>query len=241
MIFKIYGRALKVLMKKPIRLWGLSLLSTVLTSVFTFLFGAVIGISLAITLLFTTSMTMIYLNGYRGGEVKAVQIFDCFKDWATIKRVLCGMSWMTLWIFIWGLIPVVGPIFAIIRTYEYRLTPYILVQEPNVAITEAIHVSKQRTKGYKASMFLADFLFGVMIGAASFVLGLLGMIPFIGVLFILVLVLLVIATALFSNLFLGLVQAAYYEEINNASVCPQCGTRVDLDASFCGKCGYKLK
>ena len=64
MIFKIYGRAFKVLMKKPIKLWGISLLSGVLSSVFTILFGAVIGISIAIGMLFATSMTMIYLYGY---------------------------------------------------------------------------------------------------------------------------------------------------------------------------------
>lgn len=241
MIFKIYGKALKVLMKKPIRLWGISLLSVILSGVFTFLFGAVLGVSIAIGMLFTTSMTMVYLHGYRGEEVKAVHIFDCFKDWGTIKRVLCGMGWMALWIFIWGLIPIVGPIFAIIRTYEYRLTPYILVQEPDVAPTEAIKLSKERTKGYKGSMFLADFLFGVAFGVVSLILTLLGLIPFIGILFGIVLFVISVLYALLSNLFLGLVQAAYYEEITNAATCPQCGERIAADASFCGKCGCKLK
>ena len=43
-------------------------------------------------------------------------------DLATIKRVLCGMGWMMLWIFLWSLIPIVGIVFGIIRTYEYRPT-----------------------------------------------------------------------------------------------------------------------
>ncbi|MBQ8747265.1 MAG: zinc-ribbon domain-containing protein [Clostridia bacterium] len=240
MVLKIYGNAFKVLMKKPIRLWGISLLSGILSFVFSVLFGAVIGVSLAIGMLFTTSMTMIFLYGYRGQEVKAVDIFSCFKDWGTIKRVLCGMGWMMLWIFIWSLIPIVGPIFAIIRTYEYRLTPYILVQEPNIAPTEAIKVSKARTMGYKASMFLADFLFGLAFGVVALVLTLLGLIPYVGVLFAIVLFVVSVLYALFANLFLGLVQAAFYEEINNAAVCPQCGARIDDKASFCGKCGCKL-
>ncbi len=240
MIWTIYGRAFKVLMKKPFALWGVSLLSVILTGVFTALCGVVPALAIAITLLMTTSMTMVYLHGYRGEGVKAVNIFDCFKDWGTIKRVLCGMSWMALWIFLWSLIPVVGPIFAIIRTYQYRLTPYILVQEPTVPPTEAIKLSAQLTKGYKGSMFLADFLYGILFGAALLILGLFAMIPFVGILFKIAIAVVSIAYALFSNLYLGLVQAAYYEEIVNAEVCPDCGARVGSGASFCSRCGKQL-
>ena len=240
MIWTIYGRAFKLLMKKPFALWGVSLLSVILTGVFTALCGVVPAIAIAVTMLMTTSMTMVYLHGYRGEGVKAVHIFDCFKDWGTIKRVLCGMSWMALWIFLWGLIPVVGPVFVIIRSYQYRLTPYILVQEPDVAPTEAIKVSAERTKGYKGSMFLADFLYGILFGAAMLVLGLLAMIPYLGILFGLAAFVVSVAYMLFSTLFLGLVQAAYYEEICNAAVCPGCGARVGNGASFCATCGKQL-
>ena len=160
-----------------------------------------------------------------------MQIFDCFKDWKTIKRVLCGMGWQALWIFLWALIPIVGPIFAIIRSYEYRLTPYILVQEPDIAPTE----------GFKGSMFLADFLFAIAYSVVSLVLLLFGLIPYIGILFGLVGFVVSIAYALLGPLFLGLVQAAYYEEIANAASCPQCGARVSQNASFCEKCGCKVK
>lgn len=252
MIKIIYGRALKVLMKKPFALWGISLLSTLLISVANVLCGAVPILSIAISLLLTTSMTMVFLHGYRGDEVKAVHLFDSCKDWATVKRVLGGMGWMALWIFLWSLIPVAGPIFAIIRTYEYRLVPYILVTEPEIAPTEAIKVSKERTNGYKAKMFWADVLVGVLFAAANLVLGLLGMIPAVGVLFIIILVLLSIVYAILLPLFLGLVQAAFYEEIKNPTIaivqtssapgvfCPNCGNAVAADSAFCPNCGNKL-
>lgn len=248
----IYTRALKVLMKKPLALWGISLLNLLLVSLVSALCGVVPILAIAITLLLNTSMTMVYLHGYREEEVKSVQLFDSFKDWATVKRVLCGMGWMSLWIFLWGLIPVAGPIFAIIRTYEYRLVPYILVTEPDVAPTEAIKISKERTQGYKGKMFLADLLVGVLFGAASLVLGLLGTIPYVGPLFLIVFVLLVIAYVILAPLFLGLVQAAFYEEIKNPTIaivqtssapgifCPNCGNAVAADSAFCPNCGNKL-
>lgn len=241
MIKTIYLRAAKVLAKKPFVLWGISLLHGLLSVVVSVLVGIIPGLALAFTWLLSTSMTMIFLYGYRGEEVKSTQLFECFKDWATIKRVLCGMGWMHLWIFLWSLIPVAGIVFGIIRSYEYRLTPYILVTEKDVAITDAIKVSKARTKGFKGKMFGADILVYVLIFAVSLVLGLLSAIPFIGVLFAIVSFVFTVAVALFVGLFLGLVQAAFYEEINTSHHCPQCGEVVESTSSFCSKCGAAIK
>lgn len=240
MIKTIYLRASQVLVKKPFVLWGISLLEILLSTVLGILFGVAIGVSMAISLLLSTSMAMIYLYGYRGQEVRCVQLFDTFQNWTIIKRVLCGMAWKSLWVFLWCLIPIVGPIFAIIRAYQYRLTPYILMTEPDVAITEAIKVSAQRTKGYKGSMFGADVLVYVAYFVALLVLGLLAKIPFIGVLFTLISVLLTICFILFCPLFLGLVHAAFYEEINANHRCPQCGAAVAPGSSFCSQCGAPI-
>ena len=264
MIFTIYKRALAVLMKRPLALWGISLLSIVLCSMTTALFAGALGIALAINLLLTTSMTMVYLHGYRGEGVKVVQLFDCFKDWSTIKRVLGGMLWMFLWTFIWGLIPIAGPIIAIMKFYEYRLTPYILVTEPDVPITEAIKVSSQRTNGWKGKMFGAEILVVVFILAAYLVLGLLSAIPVLGALFALALVLLHICVCVLIALFYGLIQAAFYEEITNptpvaapvavprfienpeaqqqakGSFCTRCGAPLPPGSNFCTNCGQKL-
>ncbi len=215
MLMSIYKKAFAVLARKPLKLWGISLLSIVITSVLSVLFGATIGIALALNLLISTSMVMVYLHGYKGEDVKVVQLFDCFKDFATIKRVVCGMAWMALWIFLWGLIPIVGWIFVIIKSYAYRLTPYILVHEQNIPLTEAIKVSEQRTKGFKGKMFLADFVPYIFIFVAFLFLGVLSSIRFIGGLFALLTVLLALCVAAFTPLFFGLVQAAFYVEIEN--------------------------
>lgn len=244
MLMTIYGRALKVLLKKPLKLWGLSLLAIALSGVLGSLCGVAIpGLAVAVGLLISTSMTMIFLRGYRGEEVHIEQLFACFQNWTVIKRVLLGLGWMLLWIFLWSLIPVVGPIFALIRTYQYRLTPYILVFEPEVPITEAIKISTEKTKGYKLQMWLADFVYVLLFGAAVLVLGLLSAIPVLGVLFVLVLVVLYIAFVALSPLFVGLVQAAFYEEIagTQAKFCAECGQRLSDGAAFCPKCGKSVE
>lgn len=243
MVMKIYERAFKVLLKKPLKLWGISLLFSVLTGVLVSLCGVAIPVlGIAVTLLMGTSMLMIFLNGYRGEDVKVVDLFSCFKDWATIKRVVLGLAWMALWIFLWSLIPVVGFIFAIVRAYEYRLTPYILVMEPDISITEAIQVSKQRTEGFKLQMFLADIALGVALFVVALVLGLFSAIPYLGILFALALIVVLVAVALFGNLFMGLVQAAFYEEINKeGAFCAGCGARLDEGARFCATCGKAVE
>ena len=219
MIMMIYKRALAVLMRKPIKLWGISLLACFLTPALTALCGVAIpGLGLAISLLLSTSMLMVYLHGYRGEDVQVLQLFDCFKDWATVKRVVLGLAWMYLWVALWALIPIAGPIFALIRMYEYRLTPYILITEPDVALTEAIKISKKRTYGYKGKMFGAEILAVLIIAGVFLVLGLLSAIPVVGILFGLITFVAYIAVIALAPLFMGLVQAAFYEEISNPTV-----------------------
>ena len=244
MLMTIYKRVFSVLMKKPLKLWGISLLAIVLSSAITALCGVAIPVlGLAVSLLISTSMTIIFLKGYRGEEVEVTQLFACFKDWNTIKRVTLGLGWMLLWIFLWSLIPIVGPIFALIRTYEYRLTPYILVYEPEVPITEAIKISAQKTKGYKLQMWLADFVWGLVFGAAVLVLSLLALIPVLGILFALAMIVLYIAVCALAPLFVGLVQAAFYVEITSEAVgfCSGCGFKLTSEVENCPNCGRAIR
>ena len=207
MIKKIYGRAFTVLKRRPWKLWGLSLLCVLLVFLANALFLYVPGIGLAISLLFDAALVIVFLRGYLGEEIHTVQLFDCFKDWKTIKRVLCGMGYMYLWVFLWSLIPFAGIVFAIIRAYEYRLTPYILVMEPDVPATEAYKVSKQRTMGFKAKMFWADLLWMLIVWAAFLVLVVLAaVIPYVGFIFGIAAVLLYCIILLFGFLFAGLIQ-----------------------------------
>ena len=220
MVTSIYKKAFAVLRQKPVTLWGISLLCGLLELLAFIGFGAVpVGAFIAAWAL-EAGMAMIYLNSYRTGlKPKSTYLFAAFKK-DRFWRVVGGLAWMELWIFLWALIPIVGIVFAVIRAYEYRFTPYILMTRDDVKATDAIKLSKQETMGYKGKMFWADMLIVLLYLAAALVLLILSLIPFIGVLFRVVNTLLSIAFSLFAPLFLGIVQAAFYVETKSAPTTP---------------------
>ena len=215
MVSSIYKKTFSVLMKRPFRLWGISLLAEFLCLVAYAGFIGVPAAAFCAALLLSASMSMIFLNSYRTGlEPKTAYLFASFKK-DRILRVLGGMAWMQLWIFLWSLIPIVGIVFGIIRMYEYRFVPYILMTRDDVKPTDAIKISKQETMGYKGKMFGADILLGAVYLGAFLVFTLLGEIPYLGVLFRILWVLIAIAYGLLAPLFSGIMQAAFYVEIQN--------------------------
>ena len=56
MIISIYKKAAAVLLKKPILLWGLSLLSAILSGLASAMCGMVPGLAIVVSLLLTTSI-----------------------------------------------------------------------------------------------------------------------------------------------------------------------------------------
>ena len=216
MVSSIYKKAFAVLKKKPVTLWGVSLLCALLEILAFVGFGAVPIGAFVVVWALEAGMAMIYLNSYRTGlKPKTVYLFAAFKK-DRFWRVVGGLAWMELWIFLWALIPIVGIVFAVIRAYEYRFTPYILMTRDDVKATDAIKLSRQMTMGYKGKMFWADVLICLLYLAAALVLLVFSLIPFIGVLFRIANALLSIAFSLFAPLFLGIVQAAFYVETQSA-------------------------
>lgn len=220
MVTSIYKKAFAALRQKPVTLWGISLLCGLLELLAFIGFGAVPVGAFIVAWALEAGMAMIYLNSYRTGlKPKSTYLFAAFKK-DRFWRVVGGLAWMELWIFLWALIPIVGIVFAVIRAYEYRFTPYILMTRDDVKATDAIKLSKQETMGYKGKMFWADMLIVLLYLAAALVLLILSLIPFIGVLFRVVNTLLSIAFSLFAPLFLGIVQAAFYVETKSAPAAP---------------------
>lgn len=198
------------LLKKPIRLWGLSLLCSLL-GILAVALSFLPILYLPIVFVLELGMTGVFLDGYQGKEINSDQLFRGFKNFF---RSAGGMGWRELWIFIWALIPVVGFVFAVIKAYSYRFVPYILLQEPETSATDALRKSMAQTQGYKGQMFLADFLLIIVIVAAALLLFLLSLIPYVGILFTVVFVLLILAVGAFGPLLFGTVQAAFYTEIS---------------------------
>lgn len=202
-----YRNALEILKKKPVLLWGLTLLTQLIT-LLACLFGIVPIVYLPIVFALEAGLCSLYLKGYRGEEVSSADIFVGFKKFA---HVAGGMAWMALWILIWSLIPVAGFVFAIIKTYEYRFTPYILLSMPEIGATDALKKSQEMTKGLKAKMFWSEALVIICFYVVALVLLLFARIPFIGVLFGIILFLFYIVFIALAPIFLGLIIAGFYD------------------------------
>lgn len=217
MVKFIYGKVLSVLSKKPFRLWGISLLAALLISVAGAM-GILPIIVYPIVILLQQGMAMVYLAGYRGGEYKPEDLFTGFKNfWHNVG----GLAWRDLWVFLWGLIPVVGPIFVIIKTYSYRFVPYLLAENKDMPATDAKKVSEEKTEGIKGKMFAADLLLVAVFVGALLVLSLFGLIPYVGVLFKIIMVLGSIVYSVIAPLISGLVSAAFYDEIAGEGGSPE--------------------
>lgn len=215
MVNTIYQKSFAALMKRPFRLWGISLLGALLCWLAGIGFAGILAVGFAIAWAIDVSLAMIFLHTYQTGEEPHTSdLFQTFRK-DRFLRVVGGMAWMSLWIFLWSLIPVVGIVFGVIRMYEYRFVPYILMTRDDVKPTDAIKISKQETMGYKGKMFGADILLGAVYLGAFLVFTLLGKIPYLGVLFRILWVLIAIAYGLLAPLFSGIMQAAFYVEIQN--------------------------
>ena len=254
MINYIYRKVWDVLKHSFWTILGLVWLCAVLAEIGVALGGAVVGIGIAVAVLLGVGLQMILLRFYRKEEVHCLQLFDCFRDWATIKRVLCGMGWAALWTGLWYAIPIVGIVFGTIRSYEYAFVPYILMEDPEVTPTQAKEKSKEMTMGYKGKMFGADILCVVGITLVSFVLGfvfgMIGSISYqIGEVVAVLLFLYLLAVVVFVPVFSVMLRPAFYEQIKNPAVggaasgeyfCTRCGAPLREGAAFCSRCGGKV-
>ncbi len=210
MFIEAYKKALSTISKKPIMLWGLSLLSIILAAIGSSVTMPLVFLSIAVSYLFVCGMAKVYLDGLKGKEVNSTQLFAGFNR--NCVRIAGGMAWKDLWLIIWCLVPIAGPVIAIVKSYSYRFVPYILMTKPEVTATEALKLSMKMTNGKKGQMFLADLCVFAGLFVAFFVLSILNLIPYIGILFVLVTFILAILVSLFFPIFKGLYSAAFYDE-----------------------------
>lgn len=61
-----------------------------------------------------------------------------------------GMVWMYILVALWSLLFVIP---GLIKAFSYAMTPYILHENPELSITEAIHRSRMMMRGHKFDLF----------------------------------------------------------------------------------------
>lgn len=92
-------------------------------------------------------LAMFSLNISRNRNAELEQMFDGFKNFGT---AFIAYLLMFLFTFLWTLLLIVP---GIIAALSYAMTPYIIVENPEIQPMEAIDQSKAMMDGYKAKLF----------------------------------------------------------------------------------------
>ena len=216
-MFRSLGLTLKTLMKKPVQLWGLSLLGVILQSMSNLLCAAppILGMGVSSTL--SAGMENVFLDAYHQKEINSKQIFSGFSSGKSFLRIAGGMLWRTLWLFLWALfalIPIVGwviaPIMLVIKGISYSFTPYLLLRKKDISPLDALKRSMEMTKGYRGKIFLTYLI----CYAALLVVGLLlFLIAKIGGFAVVLAGLIGLVIGIFCPLFFGVLRAAMFTEV----------------------------
>ena len=100
--------------------------------------------------------------------------FEKGRYWPIVK----GMFLRGLYNFLWYLLFIIP---GIIKTYSYRMVPYILAENPEIGSARAISLSRQMMRGNKFRVFLLDlsFLGWLLLGLLAFVIGTLFVMPYL--------------------------------------------------------------
>ncbi len=125
----------------------------------TSLFGSLIALVLSIVVLLFSGALEMGLNKYyidlvaenRQGEVSVIfSRFDIF------FKALGLNLFMALFIWLWSLLFIVP---GIIAGYRYCLAPYLMAENPNLGIREAVNMSKELMAGNKWRLFCLHLSF----------------------------------------------------------------------------------
>ena len=99
---------------------------------------------------------------------------DSFVRWG---RKVWGMFLMNFFISLWSLLLIIP---GFIKLYAYALTPYILIDNPELSANQAINLSQKMMKGHKFDLFFLHFSFigWVFLSIFTFGIGLLWLLPY---------------------------------------------------------------
>lgn len=100
-----------------------------------------------------------------------------FKD----KRYLSILKTMfvrDVYLFLWTLLFIIP---GIIKSYSYRMVPYILADNPEISGKRAIELSREMTRGQKGSIFMLDlsFIGWYLLGVLALFVGTLFVLPYV--------------------------------------------------------------
>lgn len=129
---------------------GYFVLNMVICAVCGGLSSLYVGLILTILVVPVVAVSFCYLTYkvYRNEEHSVSGLFDGFQNFG---HVLGGYWWMYLFILLWSMLFYIP---GIVKAIAYSMTPYILMDQPEVGAKEALKLSMEMTKGHKMEIFV---------------------------------------------------------------------------------------
>ncbi|MCR5791918.1 MAG: DUF975 family protein [Lachnospiraceae bacterium] len=92
---------------------------------------------------------------YTNQNPEIADLFAPFKN-KQFWHVIGGMLLMSLKIWLWSLLLIIP---GIVKAYEYSMIPYLLLDRPELSVSECFRVSKEMTYGHKFDLFVLELSF----------------------------------------------------------------------------------
>lgn len=167
---------------------GDNIVSKFISGIFNIITKALSGVSAVMVIMFILAVMLVtfilrvviynpikvgknnFFMGIREGERSVGDIFVLFSKSKFTKPALT-MFFMDLFTFLWTLCLIIP---GIVKSYEYRMIPYILSENPEIDRSRAFELSKHMMDGQKWEVFVLDLSFIGWNLLSSLTLGILG-------------------------------------------------------------------
>jgi uncharacterized membrane protein len=130
-----------------------ALLIPIFLTVFAFVFAIAIAINVFFANVLRVGKKGWFLR-YGRGEVPAVG--DLFASFRIYKPAMTAMLLSDLYSWLWSFLFIIP---GIVKSYAYRLVPYIVYKNPNMTASQAIKLSEEMMRGHKWELFVFDLSF----------------------------------------------------------------------------------
>lgn len=104
--------------------------------------------------LLSVGFAAFFLDALRSEKASFDSFFKGFTEYLGTKLV--SMLLVGIYTFFWTILFYIP---GIVKTYSYAMTPYILLDKPELSANEAITDSRMMMRGHKMELFLLDLSF----------------------------------------------------------------------------------
>jgi uncharacterized membrane protein len=111
------------------------------------------------------------------GDTNFGNLFSAFKSGRYLS-IVKTMFFMNLYVFLWSLLLIIP---GIIKSYQYRMVPYLITEDPSLTTEQALELSRRMTEGEIGAMFVLDlsFIGWSLLAILTFGIGFLFLAPYI--------------------------------------------------------------